>query len=279
MRYRRWYVIIFILLSAVAALLYAVFVEREWIEVTHHRLNLPKWQGRGARLAVLSDLHVHPDDEDYLRRIVERTMQQKPDAVLLLGDYVNWDQSDTLSLEKMEEQLRPLTAVPCFAVLGNHDYCYGIRDLRAMFRRLKIPLMEGKKQEITVGGAPITIAGMRCAYTYRYPGSVSQPDTGKPFILLTHSPAGVKYAPRGTSITLAGHSHGGQIRLPFYGAIVMPDREVNRKKSAGYHEEQGKPFYVSRGLGTSQLPLRFNCRPEILILELAGYPALAEQGS
>lgn len=276
MKYRRWYVSIFILLSMGAALLYAVFAEREWIEVTHHRLELPEWQGRGARFAVLSDLHVRPEDEDYLKRIVQLTMEQKPDAVLLLGDYVNGDRTDTLAPEKMEEILRPLTAVPCFAVLGNHDYWYGSRKLRNMFRRLNIPLVEGKKHEITVGGAPVTIAGMRCAFTYHNPGSVPQPETGKPFILLTHSPAGVKYAPRGTDIMLAGHTHGGQVRLPFYGAIIMPDKDVNRKKSAGFHEEQGKTFYVSRGLGTSQLPLRFCCRPEILVLELAGFPALSE---
>lgn len=276
MKYWRWYVRLFILLSMGAALLYACFVEREWTEVTHHRLNLPEWQGRGARLAVLSDLHVRPEDEDYLRRIVVRTLAEKPDAVLLLGDYVN-EVNSTLSLDKLEEILRPLTAVPCFAVLGNHDYWYGARKLQKMFKNLNIPLMEGKKQELVIGGAPITIAGMRCAFTYRYPGAVSQPETGKPYILLTHSPAGVKFAPPGTTITLAGHTHGGQIRMPFYGALVMPDRDVDRKKSAGYHEEKGKEFYVSRGLGTSQLPLRFFCRPEILMLELAGFSALSEE--
>lgn len=276
MKYWRWYVRLFILLSMGAALLYACFVEREWTEVTHHRLNLPEWQGRVARLAVLSDLHVRPEDEDYLRRIVVRTLAEKPDAVLLLGDYVN-EVNSTLSLDKLEEILRPLTAVPCFAVLGNHDYWYGARKLRKMFKELNIPLMEGKKQELVIGGAPITIAGMRCAFTYRYPGAVSQPETGKPFILMTHSPAGVKFAPSGTTITLTGHTHGGQIRMPFYGALVMPDRDVDRKKSAGYHEEKGKGFYVTRGLGTSQVPLRFCCRPEILILELAGFSALSEE--
>lgn len=276
MKYWRWYVRLFILLTMGAAALYACFAEREWIEVTHHRLELPEWQGGTARLAVLSDLHVRPEDEEYLKRIVELTMQQKPDAVLLLGDYVN-DTRNTLTLEKFEEILKPLSTVPCFAVLGNHDYWYGARKLRQMFKRLNIPLMEGKKQDLPVGETALTIAGMRCAFTYRYPGAVSQPETGKPFILLTHSPAGVKFAPPGTSITLAGHTHGGQIRLPFYGALVMPDRDVDRKKSAGYHETKGRAFYVSRGLGTSQLPLRFCCRPEILMLELVGFPALSEE--
>lgn len=276
MKYWRWYVRLFILLSMAGVVLYARYMEREWIEVTHHRIQLPEWQGRVARLAVLSDLHVRAEDEEYLRRIVKLTMEEKPDAVLLLGDYVN-SEHDTLPQEKMEELLKPLTAVPCFAVLGNHDYWYSYRKVRSLFRQLNIPLMEGKKHELMLGGAPITIAGMKCAFTYKYPGAVSKPETGKPFILLTHSPAGVKYAPAGTLITLAGHTHGGQIRLPFYGAVVMPDKDVNRTQAAGYHEEQGKAFYVSRGLGTSQLPLRFFCRPEILILELAGFPAISER--
>lgn len=274
MKYWRWYVRLFILLSMAAALLYARYGEREWIEVTHHRILLPEWQGRVARLAVLSDLHVRPEDETYLRRIVARTLEQKPDAVLLLGDYVN-NEHDTLAPEKLEELLRPLTAVPCFAVLGNHDYWYSYRKVRRLFRQLNIPLMEGKKHELTLGGAPVTIAGMKCMHTYKYPGAVPKPETGKPFILLTHSPAGVKYAPEGALITLSGHTHGGQIRLPYYGAVVMPDKDVNRTQSAGCHEEQGKAFYVSRGLGTSQMPLRFCCRPEILILELVGFPAMS----
>lgn len=272
MKYWRWYVAIFILLSMGVALLYACFVEREWIEITHHRLELPEWQGKGARFAVLSDLHVRPEDEDYLKRIVKLTLEQKPDAVLLLGDYVN-DEHNTIKSEKLKELLRPLTTVPCFAVLGNHDYWYGSRKLRNLFLSLNIPLMEGKKHEITVEGTPITIAGMRCAFTYKHPGNVPQPETGKPFILLTHSPAGIKYAPRGTDIMLAGHTHGGQVCLPFFGAIVMPDRDINREKSKGYHEDYGKAYYVCRGLGTSKIPLRFCCRPEILILEIIGFPS------
>ena len=86
MKYWRWYVRLFILLSMAGVVLYARYMEREWIEVTHHRIQLPEWQGRVARLAVLSDLHVRAEDEEYLRRIVKLTMAEKPDAVLLLGD-------------------------------------------------------------------------------------------------------------------------------------------------------------------------------------------------
>ena len=273
MKYWRWYVRLIILLLMGAGLFYACYIEPGWIEVTHHRVHVPEWQGRVARLAVLGDLHVGVNDEEYLKRVVARTMQEKPDAVLLLGDYVKY-RHDTLPLRKLEEVLRPLTAVPCFAVLGNHDYWYGAYRLRKMFRHLGIQMMEGKKQDLNAGGATLTLAGLRCAFTYRCPGNIPSTETGKPYILMTHSPAGVKYAPSTCLITVAGHTHGGQVRLPFYGAIYMPDAMVDRKKSAGYHTQDGKPFYVSRGVGTSQFPIRFCCRPEILVLEVVGWKGM-----
>lgn len=269
MKYWRWYVRLVLLLLIVGQVLYALFVERHHIEVTHQRISLPDWPGTSVRLAVLSDLHARPDEEEYLRRVVEKTLEQKPDVVLLLGDYVN-GRGDTMPLDKLESILKPLTQLPCFAVWGNHDYWYGRRHLRPMFHRLGIPMMEGKIHELSIGGARLHIAGARCAFTFLHPGNIPQPRPDIPYILLSHSPAIAHHAPEGVEMILSGHTHGGQVCLPFYGAIRMPDHQVDREKCAGRQTIDGKPLYISRGIGTSQIPVRYWCRPEIAILELVG---------
>lgn len=272
----RWYCRLGILVFILANLLYAYLVERHHIEVTHHRLMLPEWEGDTLRFVVLSDLHVRTDEEAYLRRVVQLALAQKPDAVFLLGDYVN-RQSDNLPLEKVEELLRPLMAVPCYAVLGNHDYSYGSGKIRRLFRRLNIPMMEGKVHELTSGSGKLHIAGARCMFTFLHPGTIPKPRPGIPYILLSHSPAISCFAPQGTSLIVSGHTHGGQVCLPFYGAIRMPDYKVERDQCSGLQTIDNREVYISRGIGTSQIPVRYFCRPEMPVLEVCGRKAFTEQ--
>lgn len=276
MKYWRWYIRVLILLLMTASILYACFIERHNVELTTHRLQLPEWEGKSARFVVLSDLHARPDEEKYLRRVVELTMEQKPDAVFLLGDYVN-GAKDTMALETMEKILEPLSRVPCFAVWGNHDYSRGRRHLRSMFRRLGISMMESRVNEINVGGGRLHIAGARCAFTFMHPGNIPQPRPDVPYILLSHSPAIARHAPEGVELILTGHTHGGQVCVPFYGALTLPDKSVTRRQCAGHQVLHGRNMYISRGVGTSQLPLRFFCRPEILVLELVGREIVASE--
>lgn len=132
-------------------------------------------------------------------------------------------------------------------------------------------MMEGQRERLSVDGAPLDIGGIRCLYTYRTPGKIPQPQKDAPFILLSHSPYGTCFAPRGTLITVSGHTHGGQVCLPFIGAVFSIDSHVPCSRSSGAHVVSGNRLeYVSRGLGTSVLPIRFCCRPELLLLRVRG---------
>lgn len=264
-----------LVLAALGVLLlcYSVFVEREWVEETELTVASADWRGREATFAVLADLHARPQDGDYIDGIVQRTLAMKPDAVFLLGDFMNSHAGSGFgrSMEPQEicERLKPLAALPCYAVLGNHDHSHDADAMRAALQDIGVHMVEGRRERLVVDGAPLDIGGIRCLYTFRTPGRVPHPQTGVPFILLSHSPYGTVFAPRGTLVTLSGHTHGGQVRLPFIGAIFSIDSHVPCSRAAGEHVlKNGQREYVSRGLGTSVLPIRFCCRPEILLLRL-----------
>lgn len=268
-------VLLSLTILTVVLVLYSVFVEREWIEETEYSIEAPGWQGREVRLAVLADLHVRPGDGGYIDDIVKRTLSMKPDAVLLLGDYMASHPGSrfatSMSAGEIAEHLKPLTALPCYAVLGNHDHVHGTETVRAALKGIGMHLMEGSRERLTVDGQPLDIGGIRCLYTFRTPGKVPQPQAGVPMILLSHTPYGTAFAPRDTLVTLAGHMHGGQVCIPFIGAVFSIDPHVPTWRSSGAHTlRTGRREYVTRGLGTSVLPLRFNCRPELLLLKIHG---------
>ena len=256
-------------------LTYAAWVEHHWIEETEYTVQSADWQGREARLAVLADFHVRPQDGEYVDEIVRRTLAMKPDAVLLLGDFMASHPGSrfgtSMPAREIAEHLKPLTALPCYAVLGNHDYVHGADKMRSALQELGVHMMEGQRERLVIDGAPLDIGGIRCLYTYRTPGKIPKPQTGVPFILLSHSPYGTCFAPRGTLITVSGHTHGGQVCLPLIGAVFSIDSHVPCSRSSGAHMLSGNRLeYVSRGLGSSVLPIRFCCRPELLLLRIRG---------
>lgn len=251
-----------ILLGA-CCFLYAYYIEPFYIEETELTVTSDDWKGRLVTFVVLSDLHVREGEEDYLREIVQRTMKHQPDAVLMLGDYVE----STSSWDELANMLKPLSAVPCYLVLGNHDYYVHRRPLRELIKKCGFKNVQSKREELTIDGKPIHIAGFRCISGTSRVWNVKKPEPGIPYIVLTHSPTGVKYAPKEALITLAGHTHGGQVCFPWNNPLYIPD-VIPMEWTTGKVNADGKLLYVSRGLGYSKLPLRFCCRPELLILRL-----------
>lgn len=263
--------------AGILLLLYAAGVESHWVQQTHHTLECPQWHGRPVRLAVLADLHARPGDGPYLDRIVRQTLALNPDAVLLLGDYMASHPGSAIGSSMgagdIARHLAPLTAVPCFAVLGNHDHSHGAAQVQAALQGVGIRMVEGRRERLDIGGHPLDIGGIRCLFTFRTPGTIPRPEKGVPMVLLSHTPHGTTFAPRGTIVTLSGHMHGGQVCLPFFGPVFSIDKHVPLQRAAGFHTLPGnRPEYVSRGLGTSVLPIRFCCRPELLLLEIKPAP-------
>ncbi len=255
--------------------LYARCLEPRWVEETHWELRAPHWKGRPLRVAVLSDLHARSGDGAYLDSLVQRILEARPDAVFLLGDYIHERSlGDTMEADVLGQHLAPLGKVPCFAVLGNHDYSYGAAAVRRMLQGWGAQVVDGEMHALHAGGSILYIGGIRCQSHFRKPGRMpALPDgveTSATLLMLTHSPAGAHHVPAATTATVCGHTHGGQVCLPGGIPLVRPDNRVAWEEMKGSISVKGKPVYVSRGLGMSGPPLRFCCRPELVWVELRG---------
>ncbi len=263
-------------LFLVALVCYARYIEPYWVEEVAWDLPCAAWKGRPVKLAVVADLHAKPGDGDFIDSVVQRILDAKPDAVLMLGDFMSGHNAEqSMDLSELAEHLRPLAGLPCFAVCGNHDYYHGIAGVRAMLQSLGVPSLEGKRAALEVGGDTLYLGGVRCLCHFYRPGTVPalpEDDKDAALLLLSHSPAGARYAKPGTTATLAGHTHGGQVCLPGGIPFIRPDNRVRWEEVAGAYEEQGRPVYVTRGLGSSILPFRLFCRPELTFVMLHGEP-------
>ncbi len=248
---------------------YALYIERTDVEITHWSIKSPDWKGRPLRLVLLSDIHALPHDGAYIDTIVSLTLEQRPDAVLLLGDYLTGD-SQGMPPEELAKHLQALSQLPCYAVLGNHDHHYPKRKVRDMLRSFGAQLVEGRRITLEIDGNQLDIAGLRSLFTYRTPGYVPKPQPGRPFLLLSHDPLGLRYAPAGTTAVFAGHTHGGQVCLPHGRPLVRPDQRTPWEYMAGEVWEGSTAMYVTRGVGTSIWAMRLFCRPELTVVELRG---------
>lgn len=252
-----------------ALLAHMRYFARVDLERTELSIDAPGWQGGELRLAVLADLHARPEDGEYVDRIVRETLALKPDAVLLLGDYVNGHSLESaMPLDELARRLKPLAKAPCFAVLGNHDHYCGAALVREKLESAGIVFVEGRREELAAKGSRIDIGGLCCLYTFAKPDKTPEPQPGVPMVLLSHSPMGIKHLPAGTVLLLAGHTHGGQICWPGGSPVYMADGKTPRSLAAGLVSAGGSHCYVSRGLGTSLLPLRLFCRPELLLVKI-----------
>ena len=229
----------------------ALGVEPRWLEVT--RLDFSHL-GLGKTIVHLTDLH-YRGNRAWLDSILEVTRAEKPDLVCFTGDLVDRQEIDYLA--EALDSLK-LAGAPVYGVLGNHDP-YDSPWLQTF-------LAGGK----ATGGAwlmdeAVDLGDFVLHGTNGFYGL--ERVEPKPKILLCHYPAvGDKPEAQPYDLILSGHSHGGQCRLPLLGPLILP-RGVNGYVSGLYHTPAGKLF-VSRGLGTSFLPLRLNCRPELTVVKV-----------
>ena len=231
---------------------------------------------RPLRIAFMSDLHAgsHADDVARLTAIVKGAAAYKPDLVLHGGDFVNMQLfgGGRLSPYAIARILAPLDApLGRFAVLGNHDYNYGAEEITAALVKEGITVLHDEKRGLAFEGGRIELVGLPDTRRLRDRGRALlaelSPET--PTIILTHDPYWFAYVPKGPHITLAGHTHGGQIRIPGIGVLRNSSRAPLRW-SYGFVREDQRLLYVTSGIGTSGIPVRIGVPPEYAILEVSG---------
>lgn len=256
--------------------LWAFFIEPNLIRVHKVSVSIPNWNSDndGIKIAVLTDLHVGSPfiNLDKLKIIVSKTNECEPDVVILLGDLVIHGVlgGEFIEPEKITALLKELRSpIGTVAVLGNHDWWYdGPRVAKAMAKE-GILVLENNVFKATLGNGSFWLAGLADMWT-RDPKislTLEKITDENPVILLTHNPDIFPEIPSNVSLTLAGHTHGGQVNLPLMGRPIVPSK-FGQRFAAGHIIEEGRHMFVGTGIGTSILPVRFRVRPEILLLTL-----------
>jgi predicted MPP superfamily phosphohydrolase len=244
---------------------YARFVEPYWPEVTHARVECAKLHSRPIRIAQISDVHSDPTAR-LEPEIPDLIAAERPDVILFTGDALN----SPGGLDNFRTLMTRLAAIaPTYAVRGNWDVWYwGAIDL---FGGTGVTELDGTAVQLP-GRADVWIAGVPVGGLEAVPGMLAAIPRDAVSIFLYHYPDEIEdLARRGVDLYVAGHTHGGQVALPFYGALVTLSRYGKRFES-GLYQVGGTALYVNRGIGMeggAAPRVRFMARPEISIIELA----------
>jgi hypothetical protein len=267
-----------VVIVAAALLGWSVFVEPGRLLVLSTPVVSSRWPAGPPplRIAVLTDLHVGSfrNGLDHLEAVVSRTNDQGPDLVVLLGDFVirGGAGGSFVPPEPIAKRLAGLRArYGLAAVLGNHDWWFDGPRVRAALEHAGIRVLENEAIPLGAGRQRFWVAGVGDLWTRRVDiqAALSVVPTGAPVILLTHNPDVFPEVPERVALTLAGHTHGGQVALPLLGRPIVPSR-YGQRYAYGLVVEDGRALFVSPGIGTSIIPVRFRVPPEISLATLSG---------
>jgi predicted MPP superfamily phosphohydrolase len=253
--------------------LWVFWLEPASLIVVEERISL-RWSARGSvRIAILTDLHVGSPFNGIgkLREIVGRANAARPDVICILGDLVIQGVlgGRFVAPEDIAAELKRLRAAAgVFAVLGNHDAWLNHDRVRDALERNGIRVLEEKAARLETSAGSLWLAGISDLWTGR-PDIASAlagvEEDGVPVLLLTHNPDVFPVVPDRVALTLAGHTHGGQVRVPFWGRPIVPSA-FGQRFAAGHVVEGGRHLFVATGLGTSILPVRFRVPPAIAVV-------------
>jgi predicted MPP superfamily phosphohydrolase len=265
--------------TAAGLALYSGEIARHEIDVVNRPMaiaNLPA-PFHGYRIVQVSDIHLDEFTEPFfLERVVHRVNQLNPDLVLLTGDFITHGSMTFLAgnhaIRRCAQILTSLTAPLRYGCLGNHDVAFNAPLVTQTLADHGTPVLINQHLPIERNGSRLWLCGVDDPGTSHPDLDRTIPDKPDgPVLLMAHEPDyadAVTAHPKGhlVDLMLSGHSHGGQIRLPLVGALILPP--MGRKYSQGHYTFSRMQLYVNRGIGTVGLPFRLNCPPEITAFTL-----------
>ena len=274
-----------IILPIIVAIILVLVVWIRWgntaLEINEYKIvsNSVPQNFDGFRIAQVSDLH-NAEFGEGNSKLLELLSRTDPDIIVLTGDLIDSRQTDIeIALTFAREALK---IAPVYYISGNHEARVSeYEGLKMGLAEAGVIVLENQKVEITREGESITLMGIddpsfQESYLFGDAESVArqaiddlQNESDGYTILLSHRPELFElYVETGMDLVFSGHAHGGQFRLPFIGGLVAPNQGFFPKYDAGLFSEENTNMIVSRGVGNSIVPLRFNNRPEIIVVML-----------
>jgi predicted MPP superfamily phosphohydrolase len=263
---------------------YAGVEAADSLVVTRYRMNPPAWpRGRKLTITVIADLHAGGPNMGLARveEMVSVANLLKSDLVVLLGDYFATHRfvTEVVPPAAWAGALGQLKApLGVWSILGNHDWWFDVTGTRKALDAVGIPVLENDAQLLGTTPNRFWLAGLGDQIAHRLghgrfrgiddlPGTLARVQTDDPVIMLVHEPDIFTEIPERVALTLAGHTHGGQIRVPFVWPRFVPSM-YGARFAYGHVVEQGRHMVVSGGLGTSGIPARLGVPPEIVHITL-----------
>lgn len=254
------------------------------LRITGYRLTPPGWPaGQRLSITVVADLHAGGPNMgiERVRQVVDAGNQLGSDLVVLLGDYVATHPFVTERVPGpvwAAELARLKAPLGVWAIYGNHDWWHDIDGVRAALARVQIPVLENDAVLLGAPGRRFWLAGLGDQIAIRLgrgkfrgvddlPGTLRRVGSSDPVILLVHEPDIFPEIPGRVALTLAGHTHGGQLRVPLIWPSLVPS-SYGARFAYGHIVEDGRHMIVSGGLGTSHVPLRLGMPPEVVRIDL-----------
>jgi len=275
-----------IVLTVVASLLIALVIWTVWGNTALELNTYTVSSGRlpeafdGYRIAHISDLHNTEMSKDN-DKLLNMLREAKPDIIAITGDLIDSRNTDIeIALQFVEEAVK---IAPCYYVTGNHEARVSeyFDDLKNGLTELGIIILEDERVDLDKNSETITLIGIndpsfKSDYLFGDSETVVETHLQELMnesysftLLLSHRPELFEiYVNNEVDLVLSGHAHGGQFRLPFVGGLVAPNQGLFPKYDAGLYTEENTNMIVSRGIGNSILPFRFNNRPEVILIEL-----------
>ena len=236
-------------------------------DIAYHRyeLHIPEWKGPKFRIAHLTDFHIqHNLPMEYYIQVLEMAKQMNPDLAFFTGDFI----TKTEDISLLQKIIYPIGRIGSYGVLGNHDYWADPNKVSSVVKEKGITLLTNETITVPIDGHEIMLTG------YDYPWgthhqAISPSENGTLHFVLSHTPDNIyRISKSKADGVFSGHYHGGQLRIPILGSVIIPSK-YGRRFDEGHFIVNGTHLFIPSGIGAASPSFRIYCKPSIFIIDVS----------